>query len=349
MARGYGWGGFAPYVSVAERAAKAAKIAKRLAKGGAVLEPIELKGRTIAKTFWGKSWCENIESYRDYAYRLERGRSYVRSGMVLDLKITAGKVSAIVAGSTSRPYTIDIKIDPMNKNRWQELVKRSTGRISSLLALSQGKLPEDMLKDFCNQATGLFPTPKEIHFDCSCPDGAYCRKHIAAVLYGIGARLDEQPELFFTLRSIDPKEIVAAEVVDTVTSGAEAEIASDDLAATFGISLDGLDDIVPPAAKPEPDVALPSKPFTALSPKPVAESIATPKKKRAGRKPEPEPFKLSDAVVVKQLRLKLKLSQGAFGKLIGTSQPIISLIERGKYKLTASIQKKLSVLGKSEN
>ena len=309
MARGYGWGGFAPYVSVAERAAKAAKIAKRLAKNGAVLEPVTLAGRTIAKTFWGKSWCANIESYRDYAYRLERGRSYVRSGMVLDLKITAGKISALVAGSTSRPYMITIRIDAMNKARWQELKKRSTGRISSLLALAQGKLPEDMLKDFCEPATGLFPTPREIHFDCSCPDGAHCCKHIAAVLYGVGARLDEKPELFFTLRSIDPKEIVAEEVVEAVTAGAEAEIASDDLASTFGISLDGLDDIVPAAPAPE---AVPDA--------------------------------VPDAVRVKQLRKELKLSQAAFGKLIGVTQPIVSLIERGKYRLTEPLLQKLSTI-----
>lgn len=87
-------------------------------KKGADLSPVALEGRTIAKTFWGKAWCENIESYRDYAYRLERGRSYVRSGAVIDLKISEGAISALVIGSGSNPYKISIRIDKMKKAAW---------------------------------------------------------------------------------------------------------------------------------------------------------------------------------------------------------------------------------------
>lgn len=213
----YGFWGFKPQPTVWERQQKAAKTIARLRKKGADLSPVELEGRTIAKTFWGKAWCDNIEAYRDFAYRLERGRSYVRSGAVIDLKIQEGVVGALVIGSGRSPYEVVIRIDKMKKPDWDALVKRSSGKIASLMALAQGKLPKEMLEDFCNPETGLFPKPREIHFDCSCPDGASCCKHVAAVLYGIGARLDEQPELFFTLRGINPDSIVSTEVVDTLT------------------------------------------------------------------------------------------------------------------------------------
>jgi len=234
----YSYWGFKPQPTVWERQQKAAKTIARMRKKGADLSPVQLEGRTIAKTFWGKAWCDNIESYRDFAYRLERGRSYVRSGAVIDLKISEGAVGALVIGSGRSPYEVIIRIDKMKKPDWDALVKRSSGKISSLMALAQGKLPKEMLEDFCNPETGLFPKPREIHFDCACPDGASCCKHVAAVLYGIGARLDEKPELFFTLRGIDQNSIVSAEVVDTLTDGAASELDGADLGDVFGIALD---------------------------------------------------------------------------------------------------------------
>jgi len=235
-----GWGGFAPYVTVAELEAKAARVAERIAKKEKrELHGIHLAGRTIAKTFWGKSWCDNIESYRDYAYRLERGRKYVRSGSVIDLVITKGRVAALVVGSGRDPYEIKINIKAMSPAKWDELVKRMTGKVSSLMALAAGKLPKELLEDFCNAETGLFPKPNEIKLNCDCPDGATCCKHVAAVLYGVGARLDAEPELFFTLRGVDPQSIVSSEaVVDTLTGDAASELAGSDLGDVFGISLD---------------------------------------------------------------------------------------------------------------
>ena len=286
----YSYWGFKPQPTVLERQQKAAKTIARLRKKGADLSPVELEGRTIAKTFWGKAWCDNIEAYRDFAYRLERGRSYVRSGAVIDLKIQEGAVGALVIGSGRSPYEVVIRIDKMKKPDWDALVKRSSGKIASLMALAQGKLPKEMLEDFCNPETGLFPKPREIHFDCSCPDGASCCKHVAAVLYGIGARLDEQPELFFTLRGINPDSIVSTEVVDTLTDGAANELENADLGDVFGIALDEAD----------PDVV-----------QDVRERIPL-------------------AVRVKTLRIRLGLSQQAFGERLGTYQAVVSAMERGK-------------------
>ena len=334
----YSYWGFKPQPTVWERKEKAARTIARLRKKGADLSPVELEGRTIAKTFWGKAWCDNIEAYRDFAYRLERGRSYVRSGAVIDLKIREGAVGALVIGSGRSPYEVAIRIDQMEKPAWDALVKRSSGKIASLMALAQGKLPKEMLEDFCNPETGLFPKPREIHFDCSCPDGASCCKHVAAVLYGIGARLDEQPELFFTLRGIDPDSIVAAEVVDTLTDGAANELENADLGDMFGIALDEAPDdggANASSARSEPRAGRDRD--AGRAPAVPAASGAAPAEQSGRRKKTPSrnvPRKGLDfnplAARVKTLRLRLGLTQQEFGEKLGTYQAVVSAMERGK-------------------
>lgn len=331
-ARGYGYGGWmgwAPAMSVGERRAKAEKTIAGLRKKGKDLSPVEIEGRTIARTFWGKAWCDNIESYRDYAYRLERGRSYVRSGAVVDLQIGEGEITALVIGSGSNPYKVSIRIDRMRPADWKALVKRSAGRVSSLMALAQGKLPEEILQDFCNPGTGLFPKPREIHFDCSCPDGASCCKHVAAVLYGVGARLDKRPELFFRLRGIDPDSIVSEEVVETLTDGASSELDNADLGDVFGISLDADAPAAPPPAPKTARRAKAKEPPSKPSPKPAV----PPKAKPAAKKGKTSAAKTASGdfpARVKALRERLGLSQAALAKRLGTYQVAVSTWERGK-------------------
>ena len=317
---GYGYSFYPRQMTKWEKAEKAAKTIARLTKKGRALSPVpEFSGR-IAKTFWGKAWCDNIESYRDFAYRLERGRSYVRSGAVIDLQIAAGRVAALVIGSGRNPYEVAITIKSMAKPKWNELVRRSAGRISSLMALAQGKLPPELLTDFCNPETGLFPKPSEIQFDCSCPDGASCCKHVAAVLYGIGARLDVDPSLFFTLRGIDPANIVGEDVVDTLTEGAASEIASDDLGDVFGIALDAEVPVeeVSPAPKKAKVKAVPGKSDVQTKTIPM---------ERSGFADG------SNGGLMKSVRLRLGLSQSEMGTRLGTYQAVISQIERGKARL----------------
>ncbi len=230
---------FPQYVSVGERKAKAAATAAKLAKkGGAALSPIVLEGRAIAKTFWGKAWCDNIESYQDYANRLPRGRSYVRSGSVIDLQITKGKVTALVCGSSPTPYQITISITPLKRPRWEALKQRCLGKIDSLVSLIQGKLSKETLELLCDRKDGIFPAPSEIKMSCSCPDWADLCKHLAAVLYGIGARLDTDPALFFVLRGVDQNELISADAVDALTEGVASEIDESQLADVFGVDFD---------------------------------------------------------------------------------------------------------------
>src|ERR1700722_1757349 len=199
----YGW---KPYVSVAERRREAMREIEKRKKKGHSISPVTIDGRTIAKTFWGKSWCENLERYSDYANRLPRGRTYVRNGSVVDLQIEPGSIQALVSGS--RLYEVTLKIAPVGRQRWKSICEDCAGAIDSLVELLQGRFSKGVMERICRQSQGLFPSPAEIELDCSCPDWAGMCKHVAAALYGVGARFDHQPELLFLLREVDEKDLI---------------------------------------------------------------------------------------------------------------------------------------------
>lgn len=233
------------YVSVAEKKAKAEKKLQQLLKKRPEMRPVILAGSTLARTWWGKSWNQNLERYADYSNRIDRGRGYVRHGAVLDLRITAGQVQALVQGSRAKPYEVEITIKPIAPAVWTGIQKRCAGQLGSLQDLMVGKFPQELAELFLSQGQGLFPSPKEISFTCSCPDWASMCKHVAATLYGIGARLDEDPTLFFQLRGVHSAELVSEAVKETA-SGMLARakqqnakvIADADLSALFGIDLE---------------------------------------------------------------------------------------------------------------
>ena len=244
MARGWGYGnyyGFRPYVSVAQRRAKAKRHAASLAKKGHTVQPIEINGRTIAKTFWGKAWCDNLESYSDYENRLPRGRTYVRNGSVVDLQITGGNVTATVSGSDI--YSVKIEITPLDQQRWKKIQRDCAQSIDSLIDLLQGRFSKGVMERLTRQKEGLFPDPREIKIRCSCPDWATLCKHAAAVLYGVGARLDTEPEMLFQLREVDHlsliSQAVSAENLDAAfSSDASDSLEGQDLSDLFGIELE---------------------------------------------------------------------------------------------------------------
>jgi uncharacterized Zn finger protein len=230
-----GYGGFPRYVSVGERRAKALLQARKLEKRGRLLEPVILPGQRIASSFWGREWCKNLESYMDFSNRLPRGRTYLRSGAVVDLRLGAGQIDALVAGSSL--YEVSVRIDKLAGKRWGAVIKRCAGRIDSVVGLLQGRLSETVLEALVDRRAGLFPAPKEIDFTCSCPDFALLCKHVAAVLYGVGARLDKKPELFFTLRSVALEELVAKSALGRAGPAKEA-LDTGSLEGIFGIELD---------------------------------------------------------------------------------------------------------------
>ncbi len=243
------YGDYKPYVPVAQRRAEAAREVAKRVKKGQVVTPVRIEGRTIASTFWGQAWCTNLESYSDYANRLPRGRTYARNGSVVHLAIEPGRIKALVSGSSL--YEIQIDIAAIPKASWLALKKQCAGQIGTLVELLQGKLSQAVMELVTDRDRGLFPKPKEITMRCSCPDGAGMCKHLAAVMYGVGNRLDASPELLFQLRGVNHAELIeqAIPAPPTRTGGKSPQIASTDLGAIFDIELDEA-----PVAKPAPQV-----------------------------------------------------------------------------------------------
>jgi len=245
---------FGPYVSVAERRRRAQRELAKLRKKGQSFAPVTIEGRTIAASFWGKSWCTNLERYSDYANRLPRGRSYVRNGSVLDLQVAKGEVVAMVSGSNV--YKVKVTITPVAAQRWKSICRDCAGSIDSLVELLQGRFAKAVMDRVCREGDGLFPAPKEIKLSCSCPDWADMCKHVAAVLYGIGARLDQKPELLFVLRGVEQNDLLAGagEDMPLAKSAPAAKVLNDgDVAALFGLDMsDGADSDIPAVAVTKP-------------------------------------------------------------------------------------------------
>ncbi len=237
-----GYYGFPRYESVAEKKAKASRSLAKMKKKNPDIEPVIIEGRTLVKSWWGKSWNINLESYADYSNRIERGKRYVRNNAVLDLKISKGKVAAKVQGSRVKPYDVEITIDALDNKKWEQVTELCNHRIDSLEQLIEGKFPKELEILFTDKIYGMFPSPKEIHFACSCPDWAYMCKHVAATLYGIGARLDNDPMLFFALRDIDGQMLIRKSMERKLESmlknagkKSKREIAAKDISDIFGL------------------------------------------------------------------------------------------------------------------
>ncbi len=303
MSRSYG--GWAPYVPVAERRRKAEHAMAKLRKAGHPVAPVTIAGRGIATTFWGRAWCDNMESYRDYASRLPRGRTYVRNGSVVDLQIAAGRITATVSGSEL--YDVVITITETAKAHWRAIRADCAGGINSLVELLQGRFSKGVMERLCRQEGGLFPRPSDIRFSCSCPDHAAMCKHVAAVLYGVGARLDHTPELLFRLRAVDETDLVAG--IDTAlpltkTGPAAGKVLeTDDISALFGLDMAASD--MPAAGKPSDTPSAvpirrppPTPDEMASATKGVVPRTSAPKRASAGM-PKDKPARAKNAIASK--------------------------------------------------
>jgi uncharacterized Zn finger protein len=282
-----------PYVPVAERRRQAVRKIAKMKKAGHKIRPVEIAGRKIAATFWGDAWCKNLESYSDFSNRLPRGRTYVRNGSVIDLQIEAGRVRALVSGTEI--YKVEIGIKPLPRKQWTGLKSRCAGQIDSLVELLQGSISRGVMEIVTRKGEGLFPSPREITLSCSCPDWASMCKHVAATLYGVGARLDHEPELLFTLRCADPAEMVEA-VVDQPPGLRKSRkgpvLKSEELSSIFGIDIekDGVSSqgVSAPAEPPKKPTARKPAAKKPAAKKPTAKKPTTRKpaaKKPAAKKP----------------------------------------------------------------
>ncbi|MDO3377314.1 SWIM zinc finger family protein [Geoalkalibacter halelectricus] len=335
------------YVTVAERRADAQKHLDKLRKKGVKVQPVELSGRKIADSFWGKGWCDHMESFSDFANRLPRGRTYIRNGSVCHLDIRGGRIEAMVSGTTL--YNVSIAIKPLPKTKWSALKRACSGRIGSLIDLLRGKLDRGVMEVVSDRRQGLFPLPGEMKFDCDCPDWADMCKHVAAVLYGVGSRLDHSPEMLFLLRGVDHEELVdvSAALTDATRSGtSRRRIAAAGIADVFGIDMAETGE--PPSETDAASAAGRPKPKTKTS-KPGNESEA-PSRARGGRKknapvqskerkeapaaPFPEPL---TGEAIRAWRSSLGETQAAFASRIGITAASISQWEK-KGKGTLGMQ-----------
>jgi uncharacterized Zn finger protein len=264
--RYYEYPEYPEYVPVAERRAKAERKLRQLQKKNPNLKPVIIEGQSLAKTWWGKSWNSNLERYADYSNRIGRGRTYVRNRAVLDLQLRSGKVTAMVQGSRPQPYNIVVKVDKLSASNWATVRKACEGAFDSLSELLAGQFPQALKDLFFAKGAGLFPSPREIHFDCSCPDWASMCKHVAATLYGVGARLDNDPALFFTLRGINVDDLITQTVTDTAQTllskaGRQSRnvLKDVDLGDVFGIQLDDIEAPLPDLPPVQPKSAATKK------------------------------------------------------------------------------------------
>lgn len=282
----YGW---KPYVPVAKRRASAERAAAKARKSGQDMKPVAPIRGAVARTFWGKAWCDNLEGYGDFANRLPRGRTYVRNGSVIDLQIGAGAVRAQVMGSSL--YRVEVAIVDVAKRQWERIAADCAGSIDTLVELLQGKLSKAVMERISRPRDGLFPGPKEIDFKCSCPDWASMCKHVAAVLYGIGNRLDQQPELLFTLRGVDAADLIAnaGSGIDSRAPPADADkvLDGDALADVFGIELASVP-ATPPASSPSGGGARTPRQTKVKTSGPVAPAVATKSAKAPVKTPAKE-------------------------------------------------------------
>jgi uncharacterized Zn finger protein/DNA-binding transcriptional regulator YiaG len=358
------WYGWRPYVPVAVRQTRALSKMEKLRKKGLCIQPVTIEGRQIARSFWGQAWCDHLEKFSDYENRLPRGRAYIRNGSVCHLEIAEGAISAMVSGSEL--YNVNIEIKKLPDKKWTQVKKRCAGQIGSLLELLQGRLSKSVMAVVTDRDQGLFPHPGEISLHCSCPDWAVMCKHVAAVLYGVGARLDEKPELLFLLRGVDHEELISAEAgIAAVSNVSEIDgrprIAESDLSHLFGIEMTEGEAAPIPEPAPKRLSSLGKKrkssanaPAPKAKSKPVGRKETPPKarSKLLGRKnnppkpadkllpPRAQALPVTSKAVVK-LRKKLNMTKAGFAKLLGVSPATIGNWEKseGTLHLRASTRR----------
>ena len=320
-----GWDrGWAPYVPVAVRRRDAERKAQKLIKQGRQLSPIRIAGRKIATTFWGQGWCNHLEKYSDYASRLPRGRTYARNGSIIDLQISAGMINALVSGSSL--YRLSIAIEPLKKSHWKSLCELCSQSVHSLIDLMRGTLSADVLASLSDPKSGMFPSTKEIKLKCSCPDNAYLCKHLAAVLYGVGHRLDSAPELLFALRGVQQSDLLATSLTEeaanrTMGLSQPSEIESGDLESIFGIDLVSLastDSSIP--SKPRPRKKSAGKTIAKAKPPRTAPSTVSAQAGAESRIPTPP--KVSKQAASKKPASKKPASKKPVGKKPVGKKPV---------------------------
>lgn len=315
------------YVPVAQRRAKANREIKGLLKKGQTPQPIAIDGRAMATSFWGKAWCDHLESFSDYSNRLPRGRTYARNGSICHLEISSGRIDAIVSGSSL--YKISVTIVPLPRGRWNAIVQKAAGGIGSVIELLRGEFSHEIMSLVADKSGGLFPKPAEIKLKCSCPDWADLCKHLAAVLYGVGNRLDTRPDLLFLLRGVDPQELISTSIALPATAKGNHAIPDNALSGLFGITLD----LTAPTCTKEPK-------------SPTGRPASKTKKVTPSPRSSARSVKPITGLAIRRLRKRLGMDPEAFATALGVSLASVQRWEQvtGEVRLHAASRAALETL-----
>jgi uncharacterized Zn finger protein len=161
----------------------------------------------IGETWWSRRFIAALREVTDPS-RLTRGRSYARSGQVMDLRVAPGLVTASVQGSRPAPYQVRIALPPFTDAEWERAERALAGQALFLAALLAGEMPRDVEETFRAAGLSLFPTrADELSGSCTCPDPLNPCKHIAATLYILAEAFDEDPFLVLAWRG-RPRELL---------------------------------------------------------------------------------------------------------------------------------------------
>ncbi len=169
---------------------------------------IKAQSKQFGKTWWASRWLDALYKLIDPA-RLQRGRSYARSGQVLNLDIQPGRVDARVQGSRPQPYKVWLKIKPLSEQDWKRVAEQMAGQAIFAAKLLAGEMPQNIEEAFTAARVTLFPIKRDdLETECSCPDWSNPCKHIAAVYLLLGEQFDADPFLLFRLRGKSKNEIM---------------------------------------------------------------------------------------------------------------------------------------------
>ncbi len=208
----------------------AARLAALQAEGEE-LHPVVGCSRALARHFWGKAWMRQLARCESGGYALAPGRSLLRHGCVLDVRLAPGLIRARVGAQ--RLEEVELRLAPLDAERQEELVQLCQGRIDSLVSLMEGRVDEAVLAPLCDPERGLLPQPADWSMSCTCADWSEPCPHAAAAIYAAGILIDAEPALLFSLRSFDPSSLL-----QPADQAATADFDAAGLGQLFGIELD---------------------------------------------------------------------------------------------------------------
>jgi hypothetical protein len=167
------------------------------------------KRGAMADAWWSTRLVDALESY-GLGARMQRGRRYARQGQLVFFDVQPGLVLAQVQGSRATPYVVSVQFAPLDAARWEAVQGVMTSTLHFTARLLAGEVPAELEQVFDDAGVALLPRAwDDLRTSCSCPDWENPCKHLAAVLYVLADRLDDDPWLLLAWRGRTRDELLA--------------------------------------------------------------------------------------------------------------------------------------------